>query len=179
MPQWSGQSRYGITTNTQRNDNVVRQRNNNPCRQSHSKRKPTYTRIDSSAAINAMHRFAQGLPPRSDRRTQYASRRILIGGFVNHLQNLAAQHLPPVSPSAGGIRTMMSWLLPNFAASALQNRLFAMHHALRQFSRFFERNFDNRTTGEIQPPLKPRTPIITIAAINSRPEMPKPSSPSA
>ncbi len=179
MPQWSGQSRYGITTKYPANDNVVRQRNNNPCRQSPLKGKPTYTRIDSSAAINAIAPVAQGLPPRSDRRTQYASLPHSIGGFVNHLQNLAAQHLTAGSPSAGGIRTMMSWLLPKFCSSALQNRLFAMHHALRQFQPVFERNFDNRTTGEIQPPVKAGTPIITIAAINSRPEMPKAQSPSA
>ncbi len=69
---------------------------------------------------------------------------------------------------------MMSWLLPKkFCSIGSSKPAFAMHHALRQFQPVFERNFNNHTTGKIQPQLKPRTPIITIAAINSRPEMPK------
>src|SRR5699024_8526578 len=142
--------------NTQRHDNVVRQRNTNPCRQSPLKAK-TYVHKDRQQRRHQRHRtgLRKVCPHARTDELNTLHCCILIGGFVNHLQNLAAQHLTAGFAFSrrhtdhdvvAATKVLQHWLFKTGFLQCITSSV--------NFSRFFERNFDNRTTGEIQPPVK-------------------------
>ena len=138
-------------------NHVVRQSDNHPRRQSPLKAE-TDVHQDGDQRRHQRHRtgLRQISPHARTHEFNSLHRGVLVGGFVNHTQHFAAQHLTAVCT--------FSWrhTYHNVVAAAevLQKRINEArflqriaHHV--HIGRFFQRDFNNRTTGEIETPVKP------------------------
>ena len=146
-----------------------------PAASRHSKRKPTYTRIDNNATISAIApvcaRSAPTLGPTNSIR--FTAAFWLVASLIT-LSTLLPSTCPPSAPSVGGIRTMMSWLLPKFCSSGSTKPAFSSASRITSISAGFS-SVISITVPPVKsrPQLNPRTPITTMAAISRKPEMPK------
>ena len=135
---------------------VVRQRDNHARRQTPLKAEPN---VDKDRDQRDQQRHRAGLRQfrahaRADK-LNTLHHGILAGRIVNHANDLATQNL-----SAGcAFRRRHTHHDVAAAAEVLQQRIFKARFYQRfthqiHISRFFQRNFNDRTTGKVEPPVK-------------------------
>ena len=146
-----------------------------PAASRHSKRKPTYTRMEISATSSAIApvcaRSAPTLGPTNSIRLTAAF--WLVVSLIT-LTTLLPSSWLPLASCTGGIRTMMSRLLPKFCSSGSSKPAFCSDSRIWSISTGFSREISITVPPvKSRPQLKPFTPIMTMDRISRKPEMPK------